>query len=130
VEDLLLAILQFAIEVLGQVLISVPFDCACRIRRKPEDQPVVFAILFLVVGTIVGVISLAFIPPLIPGPGLRIASLLISPFLAGALGRYIALWQSRTRNPLLVPSYHFWYAFCFTLGLAALRFAGEHAARS
>jgi len=105
------------------VLASVPFDCACRIRRKPDEQPFTFAILFLTIGGVVGAISLAFIPPLIASSGLRLASLFISPVLAGVLGHYIALWQSRTRNPLLVPRYHFWYAFAFTLGLAAIRFA-------
>ena len=127
-DDLLLLIIRLLIEVLIQVLPSVPFDCACRIRSKPEDHPFLFGVLFLVIGAVVGVISLHFIPPLIAGPGLRLASLLISPVVAGVLGFRIALWQSRTRNPLLVPRYHFWYAFFFTLALAAMRYAyGQNA---
>jgi hypothetical protein len=129
VEDLLIVLIQFLIEVIGQALISIPFDCACRVRDKPERNAVLISALFLVVGGAVGWISLAFVPGLVRNPALRVATLFLSPVLAGVFGYYIARWQSRSRNPLLVPRYHFWYAFSFTLGLAAVRFAySKHAA--
>src|SRR5437879_10512994 len=114
-EEFLIVLIQFLIEVVGQAFVSIPFDCACRIRDKPEDHPFWFAFLFLVVGGATGWISFAFVPGLIHVPALRIAALFLSPLLAGMFGYQIALWQSRTRNPLLVPGYHFWYAFFFTL---------------
>ena len=122
-EEFLILLIQFLIEVVGQALVSIPFDCACRIRDKPEHHAFGVAALFLVVGGMVGWISFGFVPGLVHVPALRIATLFVSPVLAGTFAYQIARWQARTRNPFLVPRYHFWYAFSFTLGLAAVRFA-------
>jgi len=120
--------IQFVVEVVLQALVSIPFDCGCRIRKAPEHDAFGFAFLFLLAGGVVGWISLAFVPALITNRWLRIASLILSPLLAGFLGYRIARWQLLRRNPFLVPKYHFWYAFSFTLGLAAVRFAYKNQA--
>jgi hypothetical protein len=123
VEEILIVVIQFLIEVIGQALFSIPFDCACRIREKPEHHGAWWAFLFLFIGGVVGAISAAFIPALVHSPALRVAGLFVSPIIAGVIGYQIATRQSRTRNPFLVPRYHFWYTFSFTVGLVAVRFA-------
>jgi hypothetical protein len=114
---------QFLIEVVGQALISIPFDCACRIREKPEHPAFWPSVLFLVGGGLLGWFSAAFVPPMVQIPALRIVSLVASPLLAGVIGYHIAKWQSERRNPLIEPKRHFWYTLSFTFGLACVRFA-------
>jgi len=123
VEELLVLIIQFLIEVVGQAVVSIPFDCACRIRRKEEHHAFLLSVVFLVIGGMVGAISAAFIPSLVHVPELRIAGLVVTPLVSGAFGYQIAKWQARTRNPFLVPQFHFWYTFFFALGLVGVRFA-------
>lgn len=121
--EILVVIIQFLIEVVGQALVSIPFDCACRIRERREHHPGSHAFVFLIVGGLVGWMSVALVPALVQTTGARIASLVVTPFVSGTLGYFIAKWQSETRNPLLVPQYHFWYTFLFALGLVVVRFA-------
>jgi len=121
--ELLVVVIQFLIEVVGQALISIPFDCGCRVREKPEHHAVGISFLFLVVGGMIGWVSTAFVPALVRAPNLRIATLIASPLLAGVIGYSIAKWQSESRNPLIVPKHHFWYTLSFTFGLACVRFA-------
>jgi hypothetical protein len=121
--ETLVVIIQFLIEVVGQALISIPFHCTCRVRKRQDHDVAAFSSLFLVGGGMVGWVSTAFVPALVHVPELRIGSLVASPLLAGVIGYNIAKWQSGTRNPLIVPKYHFWYTLFFTLGLACVRFA-------
>jgi len=121
--ELLAGVIQFLIEVVGQAIVSIPFDCSCRIRDKPEHHALALSFLFLVGGGAVGWVSAAFIPSLVHAPELRIGGLVASPLLAGAIGYNIAKWQSKTRNPFIVPKYHFWYTVSFTFGLVCVRFA-------
>lgn len=127
-EELLVIIIQFLIEVVGQALIQVPFDCGYRRHEKPESNVGVTAFLFLLVGGLVGWMSVELVPgTLIHIPALRVANLVATPFVGGLIGYHIAKWQYETRNPDIVPKYHFWYAFFFTLALAAVRLAyGKH----
>src|SRR4051812_44310527 len=121
-EEILVVLIQFLIEVIGQAIVQIPFDCACRLRESREQHAVAMSTLFLVVGGMVGVMSVAFLPgTLIQIPALRILNLGVTPLLGGAIGYRIAKWQAETRNPNVVPRYHFWYAFFFTLALAAVR---------
>jgi hypothetical protein len=122
VVEILALVIQFLIEVVGTAIFSIPFDCACRIREK-EERPIGLSVLFLTAGGMVGGISAAFVPSLVEIPALKLASLVVTPLVAGTIGYHIAKWQARTRNPLLVPRYHFWYTFFFTLGLVVVRFA-------
>ena len=122
-EEILILLIQFFAEVVGQALISIPFDCTCRIRKQPEDHPGTYAFAFLLVGGAVGWLSNAIVPSIIHVPALRIANLFITPIVGGTIGYHVAKWQYQSRNPLLVPRNHFWYTFFFTLGLASMRFA-------
>lgn len=129
-EELLIVLIQFLIEVIGQAVIQIPFDCSCRIkeRERAEDSPIAISMVFLVIGGIVGWISIVLIPgTLIEIPALRILNLAITPLLGGYISYRIAQWQYKTQSPNIVPKYHFWYAFFFTLALASVRITyGKH----
>jgi hypothetical protein len=122
-EELLIIVIQFLIEVVGEALLSIPFDCTCRVRDKPENPVIWPAFVLLVVGGSCGWVANGFVPPLIHVPALRVLSLIASPLLAGGIGYRIAKFQSQRRNPLIEPKRHFWYSLAFTIGLASVRFA-------
>jgi hypothetical protein len=122
-EELLILVIQFLIEVVGEALLSIPFDCTCRVRDKPENPAVWPAFVLLVAGGLCGWVANRFVPPLIHVPALSVLSLIASPLLAGGIGYRIARFQTQRRNPLIEPKRHFWYSFAFTLGLASVRFA-------
>jgi hypothetical protein len=122
-EELLVRVIQFLVEVVGQALLSIPFDCGCRLREKPEPPALVPSLLLLIVGGMLGWVSTGLVPPLVHIPALRIASLIASPLLAGVIGYHIAKFQLERRNPLIEPKHHFWYSLSFTVGLASIRFA-------
>jgi hypothetical protein len=124
VEEIIIILIQFLVEVIGQALIQIPFDCTIRQRDESNDQPIVIAFAALCLGGLVGWFSLMLLPgTLIHSQTLRVINMFVTPFVGGAIGYFIAKWQYRTRNPDLIPSYHFWYAFFFSLGLAAIRLA-------
>ena len=123
-EELLIALIQFVIEVLAQSLISLPFDY-CTTRDGPMSRATV-ATLALIGGALVGGVSVALVPfSMLQSSWLRVASLLGSPLVAGWLGHRIATRRA-DRGDAVEPVDHFWYAFAFTFGLAAVRFAYAH----
>ena len=120
--EFLVALLQFLIEVVGQAVISIPFDCSWRLREKSNDDPFSVVFFFLFVGGAVGWVLVQLVPALVHRDVLRVLALFGSPLLAGAIGYNIAKRKVLTQNPDIVPRRHFWYPFVFTLGLAAVRF--------
>jgi undecaprenyl pyrophosphate phosphatase UppP len=124
-EEILVAIIQFLVEVVGQALVSFPFDfCPRRDSQRNDRTPI--TILVLILGVACGWASVALFPfTSLRSSALRIASLVASPLLAGGIAFVVAEWRMR-RNPFVVPRYQFWYAFTFTLGLSACRFAYVH----
>jgi len=122
VEEILVAILQFLFEVVLQSLVSLPFDF-CPRRDYPESDRTSLTILVLIVGVACGIVSVAVFPySHLHHSWQRIAGLVASPLLAGAIAYCVAELRMAF-NPFLVSRHHFWYAFTFTLGLSAYRFA-------
>lgn len=123
-EELLIIIIQFLIEVVGQALIQIPFDCSCRVRERGESRPVLLSFIFFLLGGLIGWASTKIVPwTMITIPALRVLNVFIAPLIGGFIGYRIAQWQARIRNPNIEPTYHFWYGFFFTIALAAVRFA-------
>ena len=121
-EELLIAIVQFLFEVFLQSLVSVPFDF-CPRRDYPDLDRVWLTVIAFAVGVACGAGSIALVPhSYLHQPWLRIASLIASPFLAGAIAWCVAELRI-SYKPFLVSRHHFWYAFTFTLGLSLVRFA-------
>ncbi len=123
-EELLTVIIQFVLELLLEVLANLPIDWPSRKRSTPESTSVFWqCLLWCGGGALLGGLSLLLLPhSLIQLPPLRIANLLLAPLLSGAVSWWLTQQHSR-RNANLLPRYHFWRAFGFTLGLVALRFA-------
>ncbi len=123
-EELLIAIIQFVLELLLEVLANLPIDWPSRKRSAPESANVAWrCLLWCGGGALLGGLSLLPLPhSLIQLPALRIANLVLAPPLSGALSWWLTQRHSR-HNANLLPRYHFWRAFAFTLGLVAVRFA-------
>jgi len=120
--ELLIVLIQFLIEVVGQAVISMPFDWSWRSHENLEEDPFAIGMFFLVVGGLSGWALAHLVPALVHRDELRVASLFASPILAGTIAKKIAISKLQTQNSSIVPKHHFWYAFVFTLGLAAVRF--------
>ena len=121
-EELLVVLIQFLFEVVGQALLSVPFDF-CPRREYPDYSRAALTIVAFAVGVAFGAASVALVPhSYLPYAWLRIASLVASPLLAGAIAWCVAELRI-SYKPFLVPRHHFWYAFTVTLGLSLVRFA-------
>ncbi len=122
-EELIIIVIQFVVEVVGQALVQIPFDCITRNPKKPEEDSLWRYVLFLSGGSAVGWGSVGILPrTMLHLSGLRIANLVLAPMVAAAVARLIASSRSK-RNPFIEPKVHGWSAFWFTLGLAAIRFA-------
>lgn len=123
-EEMLTVIIQFVLELLLEVLANLPFDWPSRKRSEPESgNTLLHSLPWCGGGALLGGLSLLLLPhSLIRLPALRIANLLLAPPLSGAVSWWLTQQRSRG-NANLLPRYHFWRAFSFTLGLVAVRFA-------
>jgi hypothetical protein len=122
VEELLIAIIQFLCEVIAQSIGFLPFGFYPRDDYSDTSRRSVLTVAAFLGGLACGGASVFFIPhSFLHQSWLRVASLVASPLLAGA----IAWWMAELRisyKPHLIPRHHFWYAFTFTLGLSLYRF--------
>lgn len=130
-EEIVALIIQLVLEVGLQLFGSIGFDVATESRRTrgdggaQETDGCGWLALFAVFGAICGGVSLIFKPNLIlPTLGLRVANLVVSPLLAGALSYLFAayVWAARGASP----RHHFWRGFCFALLFGLVRFAYAH----
>lgn len=134
-EDLLLAILSGFAEFLGDAVLEIVFEILVgaasrgvgRARvgapgTRTRTGPVLSAILFFLLGTSIGALSVIALPhPLFHRSKVHGLSLLVSPILTGLvmsqIGRSV---RRRGRNPVRIES--FTYGFTFALGMALIRF--------
>jgi hypothetical protein len=132
-EEFLIMLLQFCFETLGDVLCNAtfdwPFDWPFKKRAWNEADDwhsgaiwPACAIWFGFACAAGGFSLLVFPRTLIALPVLRIANLIVAPLLSAKLALVLARRRAR-RHVSVVPRYHFWKSFWFTLGLAAIRFA-------
>jgi len=123
-EEILVAIFQFLLEVIGQALVNLPFSF-CTYQDYPTGRAGVTILAFLG-GLLCGWILLIPFPGTsIHSPGLRIAALVASPLLAGIISHVVAELRAGLGH-IVESRHHFWYAFTFTLGLSIIRFAYAH----
>jgi hypothetical protein len=131
-EEIVALLIQFVLEVGLQIFGSIGFDFATESRRKhgkdgkdgeTRDQDGCgWLVLFAVFGAICGGLSLIFAPKLLlPNVGLRVANLVLAPFVAGGLSYLVAafVWSARGQSP----QHHFWRGFWFALAFGLVRFA-------
>lgn len=127
-EEILVAIFQFLLELIGQTLVwnvlYLPFDFSS-FRDFPTGRAG-YTVLAFLGGLICGWILLIPFPSTsIHLPWLRIATLIASPVLAGSISYVVAELRAGLGHTV-ESRHHFWYGFTFTLGLAIVRFAYAH----
>jgi hypothetical protein len=129
------AIVEFLIEVLGELLLGLFFESASEIGlRKLKGKPAVGArpaattnpiravIAYLVLGAVVGAISLWLVPHhLIESHAGRIINLAITPVAAGGLMVLLGRWRRR-RDQSVILLDRFGYGVVFAFSMALVRF--------
>jgi hypothetical protein len=124
VEEFLVVLIQFVIEVLIDFLIYLPFGWPAG-RAAPEDDRSGCGLLglYLVLGGVVGGVSLLVAPRLLlHAPELRVANLFVAPVAAGGCGWALASWR-RSRGAVVNPTTHLWTGSLFVLAFGAVRLA-------
>ena len=114
-EEILILIIQFLVEGVGQALLELPFDFA----TSKSEAKFTSGFLAIIVGGVIGGLTLLIFPhSLVKHAWLRCLNLIASPLLSYAISKRLAM------NRLDVsPVAHARLAFLFTFGLAAIRFA-------
>jgi len=132
-EELLILILQGAIEFLFELFGYLPWDFwwyAQPIDSKKEggDNFSFGWVLFfsVMVGMSLGYFSTFIFPNvIIKFAWLRIALLFISPVVSGCIARVMAK-RREIKGYICDPDAHFWLSFCFSMGLVWIRFVYAH----
>ncbi len=121
-EEIIIVILQVALEVVLNSFACIPFDLGSYSNeRADKNQTSLKCFLMFLVGTIIGLLSWVFIPKvMLPYSWLRILTLFLSPVLAGFVSLQIARFKAKRED--VWPWRHFWYSFFACLGLVLVRF--------
>jgi hypothetical protein len=125
-EEILVALLQFILELALNVFSYFPFDWPSKRRGSIEPESVAgWCVLWVLLGGTIGGLSLlVFEHSLIHSPWLRLVSLGASPLISAYLSQAIAAARKKG-NFNINPRNHFWYAFWFSLSVAVVRFIYE-----
>ena len=123
-EEVLVLIVQFVVEVLVETLVYLPFDLPLsRDEKSGERKGCGWHFLYLMMGGVVGGLSLLVAPRLlIHSAPLRVANLLVAPVVAGGLSWALAV-RRRSRGAEVCPRTHFWTGFWFVLAFSSVRLA-------
>lgn len=119
-EPLLQIILEFILQVFGEVLAEFGVHCA-KEAFKREPTPWMAAIGCVILGALSGLVSVFLVPPLLAGLHLRIANLALTPVFAGAVMVLVGAWRRR-REQVVVRLDSFAYGYLFALTMALVRF--------
>lgn len=120
--------LEFLFEVLGEFVFQVVLEALAEAGlhavseplRKPP-KPWLAALGYLLLGTIVGGISLLIFPHnMVPEPW-RITNLLVTPVAAGVMMSALGAWRERQGQDRIRID-RFSYGYLFAFGLALVRF--------
>lgn len=123
-EEFLVILIQFIVEIGIQWLIYMPFDITFeRNRTTGASSGCGWIVLLIVAGGLLGWISVLIAPNLIlPTAGWRIANLSLAPIVVGGASYWVAQGR-KLEGSLIKPMDHFWFGLLFTLSLAAVRLA-------
>lgn len=123
-EELLVLVIQFVVEVLIDFLIYLPFDWpAGRTTRAGDQSGCGLLALYLFLGGLVGGLSLLAVPRLmLHSEPLRLTNLFVSPVVSGGSAYGLAAWR-RSHGAAANPRTHFWTGFLFVLAFGAVRLA-------
>jgi hypothetical protein len=117
-------ILGFFGELLLQLVLEMLAELGLRSVResfRPQPNPVLALIGYLLLGLIGGGLSLLLAPHFLIAQGLRMLNLAFAPVLAGLAMTALGAWRSG-RGQELMRLDRFLYGYCFALAVAAVRF--------
>lgn len=124
--------IEFIFEILGEILIQVIGEALLELGlhslaepfRKPPN-PWLAALGFLLIGAIVGGLSLLLFPDhLVTDPTWRLLNLGITPMAAGAFMAAMGAWRARRGEAVLrIDKFAYGYLFALSLGLVRYFFA-------
>lgn len=122
-EELLIIVIQFVIEVLGQALLELPFDWMMSRNETNWGSKTVRSVGTLILGCLVGGLSLLVLPgSLIHNSTLRCANLVVAPLVSYGLSHLFGKLRGPNTNGISA-KHQAWLALLFTFGLAAVRLA-------
>ena len=131
-EELLVVIFQLIGQVIFELLAYTPFEWLwwreplTDSRSEGESSILGFRLLTILAGGLVGWASLYFFPDVMVKFGwMRVALLVVSPLGSGLIAKTMAEIRAR-KDSLENPMSHFWFAFCFSIGLVFVRFTFAH----
>ena len=123
-EEALILVVQFIVEVLIQVLVYLPFDL--RLGRDGKSGGRTGwgrYVLYPAAGGVAGGLSLLLAPRLpLHAPPLRPGNLPAAPVAAGGVSWGVAAWR-RSRGAVVCPRAHFWTGFWFVPAFGGVRLA-------
>ncbi len=126
-EEILVAVVQFAFELIINIIGYFPFDW--RSKHRSSMEPASLAgrcLLWAMLGGAIGGLSLLlFQHSLIHLAWLRMLNLVASPLVSAYLSQAIAVARKKN-NAHIHPRNHYWYAFWFSLAVATVRFVYAH----
>lgn len=119
VEEIIAVIVQLVLEVGLQVLVSGGIEAASAVSKKGSGG-CGWLIGHGLIGGFCGWLSTLLFPHLmLPYPWLRVANLIVAPFIAGILTAVLDQWFNKGRDG----STAFWHGFTFALLFNLARFA-------
>ncbi len=129
--EILFELLLGLLEVLAELLLQLLFELGARslavpLQRKTPWHPAWAALGYIGAGAAAGGLSLWLFPALwVTTPGLRLANLVVTPILSGAVMAGLGALRAR-RNAPTVTLDRFAYGYLFALAMAGVRYAFGH----
>ena len=113
---------EVLLQVLGELLAEWGVHLTRPAERRRPPHPLLTLLGYALLGLAIGAMSLLLLPhSLLPSQGLRLANLVLSPLLSGAVLAWIGHW--RARRGLRVPVRNrFMQGLVFAFAMAAVRY--------
>ena len=111
---------EFILQIVLEALVELGFHTIAEPFRKTPN-PWLATLGYVLLGSVLGGLSLLVFPLHLVGGGLRVVNLLITPIAAGLLMCLMGVWRARRDQPVLRID-RFAYGYVFALSLALIRF--------
>jgi len=113
---------EVLLQVLGELLAEWGVHLTRPAERRRPPHPLFTLLGYALLGLAVGALSLLWLPhSLLPSKGLRLANLVLSPLLSGAVLAWIGHWRAQRGSPVPVRN-RFMQGLVFAFAMAAVRY--------